>query len=268
MDLVLSILLSFDWPDWIDLNIWITLLSLIFLELILGIDNLMFIAITAEKLDTKHKSIAARLGLFLALVLRIVLLFTISSLISLNTILYEFKSNHISATLTGHSLILLLGGAFLLYKSSAEITNKWQLDVVVKTTRKKLSLTYAIVQIALINLVLSIDSILTAIVLTQSIKGDVVLMSIAVVISVLLMIWVQPYLQRFVLESEGVQILGLGILILISLMLLLEAAHLAQLSIGNFPLARMPKGYLYFAVGFYLLIELIRLRIQKIRPNS
>ena len=174
-------------PDFASPETWISLVTLTFLEIVLGVDNIIFISIAANKLDEKQQPRARNIGLALAMLFRILLLFGISYLIAMQAPLFHMENGVIHAALSGQSLVLIAGGIFLIYKATSEIHHKLEgddhSDAKSKSAKAKATLRNVIVQIALINIVFSFDSILTAVGLTNS----VALMIIAVVISVILM---------------------------------------------------------------------------------
>ena len=174
----------------LDPNAWIALLTLTLLEVILGIDNIIFISITTGKLPPEQRKKATKIGMFLAMFMRIALLFGISWLISLSKPWFSFDIGWASAAISGQSLILLLGGLFLLYKSTNEIREKvdekGEEEHQLKVTAAK-SFKSVILQIIMIDLVFSFDSILTAVGMTNGIEGALYIMITAVIVSVLVM---------------------------------------------------------------------------------
>lgn len=249
---------------------WVALLTLTFLEIILGIDNIIFISIAAGKLEKKNRKKATNIGLVLAMVMRIVLLFGITWLISLKKPFLIIDESWISGGISWQALILFLGGLFLLYKSTREIHEKIEHrghdEREVKKGRSN-TLTNAIIQITVINIVFSFDSILTAIGMTNGISPDpndaLVLMVIAVVVSVLIMMLFANPVGDFVNRHPSIQVLGLSFLILIGFMLIAEAAHLSHLIVFDSEVGAIPKGYLYFAIAFSLMVEFFDMRMKK-----
>ncbi len=249
---------------------WIALLTLTFLEIVLGIDNIIFISIAAGKLEKNQRRKATNVGLVLAMVMRIVLLFGISLLTSMKKPFWMIDTDWVSGGISGQALILFAGGLFLLYKSTKEIhekvEDKGHDEREVKKARST-SLTNAIVQITVINIVFSFDSILTAIGMTNGISPNpndaLVLMVVAVVISVIIMMLFANPVGEFVNKHPSIQILGLSFLILIGFMLIAEAAHLGHLIVFGNEIGVIPKGYLYFAIAFSLMVEFFDLRMKK-----
>ncbi len=249
---------------------WVALLTLTFLEIILGIDNIVFISIAANKLPQKDQKRATNLGLLMAMLQRIILLFAVSFLIGLKIPFYYINASWISIGISGQALILFFGGIFLLYKSTSEIHEKVEMpdhDEDELKSKNITSLSKAIVQIVIIDFIFSIDSILTAVGMTNGI-GDkpmdaLVLMVIAVVISILVMMIFANPIRIFINNHPSMQILALSFLILIGFMLIAESAHLSHARIFDQEIGAIPKGYLYFAIAFSLLVEFLNMKIRK-----
>ena len=252
---------------------WVALLTLTFLEIILGIDNIVFLSIVSGKLPAADQPKARRIGLLLAMAFRIVLLFGITWVLSLQDTLFELEWSWFSAHITGQSIIIFGGGLFLLYKSVSEIHHKLEGEEESSNAKAGNSLSNAIVQIALLNLVFSFDSILTAVGLISmkpieeggfGYAGALEIMILAVVISILIMMAFAGPVSKFVNNHPTIQILGLSFLILIGVMLLAEGAHLAHMKFfGENEVTSIPKGYLYFTIFFSLLVEFLNLKIKK-----
>jgi predicted tellurium resistance membrane protein TerC len=254
---------------------WIALLTLTFLEIVLGIDNIIFISIAAGKLEESQRKKATNIGLVLAMVMRILLLFGISMLTAMKKPFWVIDGDWITGGISGQSVILFAGGLFLLYKSTKEIHEKVEdrgHDEREVTNARGNTLTKAIIQITVINIVFSFDSILTAIGMTNGISPNpndaLILMVIAVVISVVIMMLFANPVGDFVNRHPSVQILGLSFLILIGFMLIAEAAHLSHLIVFGNEVGVIPKGYLYFAIAFSLMVEFFDLRMKKNKKNS
>jgi predicted tellurium resistance membrane protein TerC len=249
---------------------WIALLTLTFLEIVLGIDNIIFISIAAGKLEKKDRKKATNLGLVLAMVMRIVLLFGITWLTSLKKPFLVLSESWIHGGISWQALILFIGGLFLLYKSTKEIREKIEDkghdEREVKKGRST-SLTNAIIQITIINIVFSFDSILTAIGMTNGISPNpndaLILMIVAVVVSVIIMMLFANPVGEFVNKHPSIQVLGLSFLILIGFMLIAEAAHLSHLVVFDQEVGTIPKGYLYFSIAFSLMVEFFDMRMKK-----
>ncbi len=249
---------------------WIALITLTFLEIILGIDNIVFISIAANKLPEKDQKKATMWGLVLAMVQRIILLFAVSLLIGLKNPFYYIDISWFSVGISGQALILLFGGLFLLYKSTTEIHEKVELpehDEEAIKSKNITSLSKAIVQILIIDFIFSIDSILTAVGMTNGI-GDhpndaLILMIIAVMISIVIMIVFANAIRIFINKHPSMQLLALSFLILIGFMLIAEAAHLSHARLFGSEIGAIPKGYLYFAISFSLLVEFLNMKYRK-----
>jgi predicted tellurium resistance membrane protein TerC len=223
---------------------WIALLTLSFMEIILGIDNIIFISLVSNKLEGKNKDKARITGLSLAIIVRILMLIGITWLIGFTQPIIDFNEFHLS----GRDIILALGGFFLLAKSTSEIHSK--IDGISHETKsiKVLSVKSAIIQIVLLDIVFSFDSILTAVGLTN----HVILMIFAVIISMIIMMVFAGKIADFIDKYPTMQVLALAFLILIGFMLVLEALQF-----------HVPKGYIYFAVFFSLAVEFINIKIRK-----
>lgn len=256
--------MEFILPDLGNAGVWMSFLTLTFLEIVLGIDNIIFITIAANKLPEEERPKATNIGLLLAMIMRIALLFGISALVAMNTPWIKIDNALIHAGFTGQSLILIAGGVFLLYKSTSEIHHKLeghQSDENGKRAGSTLS--QVIVQITIINIVFSFDSILTAVGMTNGISGALVIMIAAVVLSVVIMMLFANPVGNFVNRNPTIQMLGLAFLILIGFMLIVEGAHLAHMTVAGAEVGTVPKGYLYFAIAFSLLVEFLNMRLRK-----
>jgi len=245
---------------------WIALLTLTFLEIVLGIDNIIFISIATGKLPVEDRKKATKIGMFLAMFMRIAILFGINFLIQMKKPWFTIDWSWLHAGVTGQSIILLLGGLFLIYKSTNEIREKvddrgHEEKELGKAAKK--SFQSVILQIIMIDLVFSFDSILTAVGMTNGVQGALIIMITAVVISVLIMMQFAVPVGNFVNRHPSIQILGLSFLILIGFMLLTESAHLANALIFGSHVTPVPKGYLYFAISFSLFVEIINMRVTK-----
>lgn len=245
---------------------WIALLTLTFLEIVLGIDNIIFISIVTGKLEPEQRKKATKVGMFLAMFMRIALLFGITILIAMKEPWFTIDFSWLHAQFSGQSIILLLGGLFLLYKSTKEIHEKVDLkgeeEKELKHSAVK-SFGSVIAQIILIDLVFSFDSILTAVGMTNGVEGALYIMITAVVVSVLIMMQFAVPVGNFVNKHPSIQILGLSFLILIGFMLITESAHLSNALIFGNHVTPVPKGYLYFAISFSLIVEVLNMRMEK-----
>lgn len=242
---------------------WISLLMLTFMEIVLGIDNIIFISIVSDSVPKSQQAKARNIGLIMAMLLRIVLLFGITYVLQMQMPWFTIGASWLHAEFTGQSLILIAGGLFLLYKSVSEIHHKLE-GIEAHSggeVRKVSTLTKTVVQITLLNIVFSFDSILTAIGLTESI----LIMIVAVVVSIGIMIAFATPVARFVNEHPTVQMLGMAFLLLIGFTLVAEGAHVSHLSAFGQEIGEVPKGYLYFAIFFSLAVEVLNMRMRKKR---
>ncbi len=223
---------------------WIALLTLTFLEIILGVDNIIFISIISNKLPVEQQAKARNMGLLFALVFRVLLLLGISYIVQFTAPLVTIFSFELS----GRDIILAGGGLFLLFKSTVEIHHKMEGKATEVEQQTAKSVSGVIFQIILLDIIFSFDSILTAIGLAESI----VVMIIAVVIALVVMMIFAGKISRFISKHPTLQMLALSFLILIGFMLVVEGFHV-----------EVPKGYIYFAVFFSLTVELINMKMRK-----
>jgi predicted tellurium resistance membrane protein TerC len=230
--------------DWItNPEIWIALVTLTSLEIVLGIDNIIFISILAGKLPGNQQAKARQLGLSLAMFVRIGLLFSLSWVIGLTTPLFTVFHHPIS----GRDLILLIGGLFLLGKSTFEIHEKLEGEEGHAETKLKVSFTGVIVQILLLDIVFSLDSVITAVGMVRQLP----VMIAAVVIAVGIMLVAAGSVSDFVERHPTIKMLALSFLLLIGFSLLAEGLEF-----------HIPKGYIYFAMGFSVFVEMLNLRLR------
>lgn len=226
---------------------WIAMLTLCLLEIVLGIDNIVFISILVDKLPAKDRPRGRFLGLALAMLTRILLLLSITWVMSLTAPLFALMGHSI----TGKDLVLIFGGLFLIYKSTHEIHEKLEGDAeeeVDKSVRKGAAFGAVMVQIALLDIVFSLDSVITAVGMVKHIS----IMVTAVLISVGFMMVFAKAVGEFVARHPTVKMLALSFLILIGTALIGEGFHF-----------EIPKGYIYFAMGFSMSVEMLNLKAQK-----
>lgn len=246
---------------------WIALLTLTFLEIVLGIDNIVFLSIVSSRLPAKQQPKARTIGLALAMLFRIGLLFGISWLMKLTQPIISFDTKWLDGSLTGQSIIVLVGGLFLLYKSVTEIHHKLEGESEAGQGKAASSFIGVIVQIVALDIVFSFDSVLTAVGLVSfnefGYAGAMTIMVTAVVIAVIIMMLFATPVSKFVNEHPTIQMLGLAFLILIGVMLIVEAAHLSHISIFGTTVGEIPKGYIYFAIAFSLLVEFLNMKLRK-----
>lgn len=230
--------------EWLsDPQSWIALLTLTALEIVLGIDNIIFISILAGKLPEDRQDQARRLGLSMAMITRILLLFSLSWLTRLTTPLFHVFEFEV----TGRSIILLSGGLFLLGKSTFEIHDKLEGEEGHASSKVKASFVSVIVQIMLLDIVFSLDSVITAV----GMANQLAIMVAAVVIAVVIMLYASGPISDFVNEHPTIKILALSFLLLIGFSLMAEGLEL-----------HIPKGYIYFAMGFSVMVEFFNLRMR------
>lgn len=224
---------------------WIALATLTVLEIILGIDNIVFIAIVAGRLPKKDQGRAWKIGLGLAMLSRLALLFSIVWIMGITAPLFSLFEHAFS----GKDLILIAGGLFLMWKSTTEIHHKLEGEDD-GSGRKAWSKTFAgvLIQIVLLDLIFSLDSVITAV----GIADQVAVMVIAIVLAVGVMMLSAEKISGFVTRHPTVKMLALSFLLLIGMALVAEGAG-----------QHIPKGYLYFAMGFSIFVEALNLRVGK-----
>lgn len=247
---------------------WISLLTLTVLEVVLGIDNIVFISILSGKLPANQQKRARTLGLGLAMITRVLLLLSLSWIMKLTSPLFNL-GDMIGITnaawlekmaISGRDLILLIGGLFLIYKSTHEIHNKLEGDEEGEIKGKVHSFTATIIQILILDIVFSLDSVITAVGMADHIE----IMIAAVVIAVGIMLLSAAAISNFVNKHPTVKMLALSFLLLIGVSLLAEGFE-----------QHIPKGYIYFAMAFSVLVEMLNLKMKsgkktpvKLRSNS
>jgi predicted tellurium resistance membrane protein TerC len=230
--------------EWLtDTQIWVALLTLTALELVLGIDNVIFISILAGKLPEAEQKRARTLGLALAMLMRLALLFSISWIIRLTAPLFTVLGQEIS----GRDLILLVGGLFLLAKSTYEIHERLEGEAGHASAKVKTSFASVIVQITLLDIVFSLDSVITAVGMTDHFG----VMVTAVIVAVLCMMIFAGPIAEFVERHPTVKILALSFLLLIGFTLIAEGLD-----------RHIPKGYIYFAMAFSVFVEMVNLKVR------
>jgi predicted tellurium resistance membrane protein TerC len=236
--------------DWITQpETWIAFLTLVVLELVLGVDNVIFISILAAKLPQDQQQKARTTGIMMAVITRILLLLSLSWIIGLTEPLFAIAGFEIS----GRDLVLLAGGLFLIWKSVHEIHQKLEGEEGESSARVRGAFWSVIVQIMLLDIVFSLDSVITAV----GMVDEIVIMIAAVVISAVVMVFTSTPLANFVERHPTVKMLALSFLLLIGFTLLVEGLH-----------QHIPKGYIYFAMGFSVLVEMLNLRLRQasVRP--
>jgi predicted tellurium resistance membrane protein TerC len=223
---------------------WISLLTLTVLEIVLGIDNIVFITILADKLPMEQRQRARQVGLLLAMISRIILLISIAMLIGLTTPLFTIFHLGIS----GRDLILIIGGIFLLGKSTIEIHNKLEGEEGHASAKVKARFINVVIQVMLLDVVFSLDSVITAV----GMADHVTIMITAVIIAVLIMMLSVNVISEFISDHPTIKILALSFLLLIGFSLVAEGLH-----------QEIPKGYIYFAMGFSVFVEILNLQMRQ-----
>ena len=234
-----------SWLNWIvEPESWLAFGTLLALEIVLGIDNVIFISILADKLAANKRARARTLGLGLAMGTRVVLLFCIDWVSELTTPLFSVFAH----TISGRDLVFIAGGLFLLGKSSLEIHHKMTAGKESAGVRATASFTGVIIQILLLDIVFSIDSVITAV----GMVDEVAIMILAVILATIVMIAFSAGISAFVDRYPTFKMLALSFLVLIGVVLIAEGLH-----------QHIPKGYIYFAMAFAVLVELLNLSIRK-----
>ena len=238
------------------LQTWVSLLTLTIMEIVLGIDNIIFISITVNRLAPGEQARGRTIGLLLALLFRVGLLLSISWIVGLRAALFTLHIPGVVSDfgVSGRDLILLSGGLFLIYKSIAEIYNKLQGEEEdTHASQQPARLSAIILQIIIIDIVFSFDSILTAV----GLVNNVLVMIAAVIAAMGLMVVFSGFIADFVNRNPSIKILALAFLVMIGFMLVMEATH-----------KEVEKGYLYFAMAFALAVEVLNMRLRKKSKTS
>lgn len=238
--------------EWIsDLNIWISLITLTVLEIVLGIDNVIFISILAGKLPRESQDKARQVGLALALITRVLLLCGLSWLVGLTeplfTLFEQVAGGRLKQEVSGRDLILFIGGLFLIAKSTHEIHQKLEGEHGSSSSRVSAKFWSVIVQILLIDIIFSLDSVITAVGMVDQLG----VMIAAVIIAVGFMLIFSKWISDFVNKHPTIKMLALSFLILIGVMLIAD-------SLGH----HIPKGYIYFAMAFAVGVECLNIRMR------
>ena len=232
-----------------DPQAWIAFLTLTALELVLGIDNIIFISILVDKLPQERRNLARRIGLFLAMFMRIGLLLVLSWIVGMTEPLFSLSRHEVS----GRDLVLIGGGLFLLWKSTKEIHQLLEGETGNASAAVRATFTAVILQITIIDLVFSLDSIVTAVGMVDQLE----VMIAAVIVSVLLMMAFAGRIGRVVSEHPTIKMLALAFLVVIGVVLIADG-------FGH----HVPRGYVYFAMAFAVVVESLNLRMRKraVRP--
>ena len=235
--------------DWITQpETWIAFLTLVALELVLGVDNVIFISILAGKLPQSQQQRARSTGIMLAVLTRTLLLLSLSWIIGLTAPLFTVLGFEIS----GRDLVLIAGGLFLLWKSVHEIHQKLEGEEGIVSAKVQASFWSVITQIMLLDIVFSLDSVITAV----GMVDEIWIMVAAVIIAAVVMVFTSTPLSHFVERHPTIKMLALSFLLLIGFTLIVEGLH-----------QHIPKGYIYFAMGFSVLVEMLNLRVRQVAPT-
>ncbi len=226
-----------------DPNVWIAFATLTLLELVLGIDNIIFISILAGKLPPEQQQRARVIGLSMALVMRVILLFSLSWVMGLTAPIFSVLGHPVS----GRDLILLIGGLFLIAKSTHEIHNSLEGEEGTAVRKIYATFTSVIIQITLLDIVFSLDSVITAIGMVDKVP----VMIAAVVVSIVAMMLFAKPIGDFVQRHPTIKMLALAFLLLIGFTLIAEGLHL-----------HIPKGYIYFAMAFSVMVEFLNMKLR------
>ncbi|MEN9895144.1 MAG: hypothetical protein RIR97_996 [Pseudomonadota bacterium] len=240
----------------------VTFLILTALETVLGFDNLLYISIEAKKVDPAHEASTRRTGIILAIGLRIVLLVVVLQLISLfQTPFFSIDTEWFTTAVNGHSLIVLMGGAFLIYTAIKEIYHMIGSHDLEKgaTSAPRRTVTAALFWILVMNIVFSFDTVLSAVALSK----NLIVMSAAILASGILMVVMADTVANFLKRNRMYEVLGLFVLLLVGYMLVSEGGHLAHLSFFGFPVEPMAKSTFYFVLFTLLAVEVTQSRYQK-----
>ena len=251
--------------DLLTLDNLITLLMLVLLQAVLGFDNLLYISLESKRAPEADQARVRKLGIGIAVMLRIVLLFLLMSMIAyFQDPLFSLNvEGVISSTFNLHAIIVLLGGVFIIYTASKEVLHMMSLDDLALEKREPKSAASVIAFIVLMNLVFSFDSILSAMALSDTF----IIMAIAIVIGGALMILLADTVTEFLQKNRMYEVLGLFILFVVGIMLLTEGGHLAHLELFGNPIMPMTKTTFYFVIGVLVLTDVVqsryRLRLEK-----
>jgi predicted tellurium resistance membrane protein TerC len=240
----------------------LTLVVLTALETVLGFDNLLYITIEAKRVAPERQKYVRQVGIVLAIVLRIVLLFIVLQLIAaFKEPFASLTSLPLTASINGHSIIVLVGGLFLIYTALKEIFHM----LVVHNLghgeggQKQRTVASAIFWVLIMNIVFSFDTVLSAVALTDYFP----VMAIAIIVSGVLMVWLSEHVAAFLRKNRMYEVLGLFVLLLVGVMLTSEGAHLMHLAIFNYTIEPIEKGTFYFVVAALILVDMVQSRYQK-----
>ncbi len=240
----------------------VTLVMLVFLQIVLGFDNLLYISIESKRVREDKQSYVRKMGLGLAILFRLVLLFVILKAIDLfqSTLFSLDLGGLLEGSFNGHSLIVLFGGLFIVYTAVREINHMLSVEEIEHVNGEtQRTVTMAIIMIIIMNLVFSFDSILSAMALTRIFT----IMATAIVISGILMIVMADHVAEFLKKNRMYEVLGLFVLLIVGVMLLSEGGHIAHLHLLGQPVEPMAKTTFYFVIITLVIVDLIQSRYQK-----
>jgi predicted tellurium resistance membrane protein TerC len=227
----------------------IALATLTALELVLGIDNVIFISILAGKLPPHQRDKARQLGLLVAAVSRLALLFSIAWIVSLTNPLFSLAGQEIS----WRDIILIVGGLFLIYKATTELHQRLEGETDVKGAAVRATFAGVLLQVLILDMVFALDSIITAV----GMVDDVKIMVLAIILSVALMLVLAKRIHGFVERHPTIKVLALSFLLMIGMVLIADGFEV-----------KVPKGYVYFAMGFSIFVELLNMRVRKVKVEE
>ncbi len=238
-----------------------TLGMLVLLQAVLGFDNLLYIALESQRVESSRQAQLRRWGIGLAVALRVILLFALMKVISLfqDTLFSLNYEGIIKGEFTLHSLIVFVGGIFIIYTALKEIKHMMMLEEGEQSKRKPSSFIAALTWIVIMNAVFSFDSILSAMALTN----NFIVMATAIIIGGILMIWLADHVTEFLKKNRMYEVVGLFILLLVGVMLLSEGGHLSHLELFGTHIEAMSKGTFYLVIAVMVVVEIVQARYQK-----
>jgi len=239
----------------------LTLVMLILLQAVLGFDNLLYISLESQRVEKPRQASLRRLGIGLAVILRLILLFALMKLVAY----FQDPFAHLSwlgvveGTFNVHSTIVLFGGVFIMYTAMKEIWHMLSLEDEMHEEKKPQSFNKVLTMIVVMNLIFSFDSILSAMALTDS----YIIMATAILISAALMIWLADRVAEFLQKNRMYEVLGLFVLFIVGIMLITEGGHLAHLKFFNQAIVPMSKTTFYFVLGILVIVEIVQSRYAR-----
>jgi len=239
----------------------LTLMMLTLLQAVLGFDNLLYISLESQRVEKSKQAKIRKLGIGIAVALRLVLLFALMKLIQFfqDSILVLNWDGVVQGDFNLHSMIVLLGGIFIMYTAMKEIWHMLSLEDEMHMKKEPQSFNKILTMIVVMNLVFSFDSILSAMALTDSYA----VMAVAILISAALMIWLADRVAEFLQRNRMYEVLGLFVLFIVGIMLISEGGHLAHLKFFNYPIEPMTKTTFYFVLTILVIVEIVQSRYTK-----